>query len=176
MPAYPSLPRDARVVVDADGVHIEPGGDDDVADARSRFKQRHADAWRGPDRATGNTLDHIKRKKQLSEAWKHDAGRGPYGAVPSTPEEAYAARSERLASAWQGVAAGGPTPRAPKANDPDWITPVGGRRKYKAGLPEYDKDSADSQPTVYFDDDDPQARRDQANVAYVDRIRNAWRS
>ena len=37
-------------------------------------------------------------------------------------------------------------------------------------------DAVNAASTVYFDDDDPQARRDQANVAYVDRIRNAWRS
>jgi len=179
------FPSHSKITVDATGIHVSDG-DDSVADARTRFINRLADAWRGPDRATTQTLDHIKRKREISQAWRGGDAGGPYGATPSKPDAAYAARSERLASAWQNVAAAGPTPRAPKASDPPWLKLQ--KRKYKPGLPEYDSagghdgdtrtarpvvEGADDATTMF--DDDAQAARDEANAAYVDRICNAWK-
>lgn len=164
MSDYLSLPKSARITVDRDGIHVTDDGDGGNTDPRAAFKQRLADAWRGSDRATTQTLDHLKRKREISQAWRggdaDDAG-GPYGATPSAPERAYAKRSDRLASAW----------RAPPLREQPWV--VMQKRKYKPGLPKYDgaADSAD----FHFDDDDAQQRRDDANAAYVDRIRSAWK-
>jgi hypothetical protein len=147
------FPSHAKIRVDADGIHVETD-DAAVPDARSRFMQR------------------------LADAWKHDAGKGPYGVIPRAPdpETVYAGFKQQLSTAWQNASRGGPLPRAPKPTDPPWQTMAGGRRRYRPGRPEYDNDSADS-ADFHFDDDDAdaQAVRDAANAKYCDRIRNAWK-
>jgi hypothetical protein len=178
-PTMPAIftPRHAKVVVDADGIHVVEDGErvsvpmqfcdgslQDEAAARAYFDRsaRLQDAWRGPDRATTSTLDHIKRKQQLSEAWKHDAaGVGPYGVTPREKpdaETAYAGLKQRLAEAW----------RAPPVVEQPWLKVQ--PRKYKPGLASYDPGDA-----VATFDDDAQTRRDQAQQRYVDRIRDAWK-
>jgi hypothetical protein len=160
-------PRNSRVVVDADGVHVVADGNADISDAERAYRarsQRLQDAYRGgPDRATTQTLDHIRRKRELSEAYRHADAGGPQGTLDA--EAAYDAFKARLQSAW----------KAPPPRDPPWLKVQ--PRNYRPGLASYDPggDAADS-ADLHFDDDDPQAVRDEAHAAYCDRIRNAWRS
>jgi hypothetical protein len=120
---------------------------------------------------------YAQHKQEISQMWRgSDAGKGPYGVTPSDKpdaEAAYAARSERLASAWQNVAAGGPTPRAPKADDPSWLKTQ--RRNYKPGLASYDVPGDSAAVTPDSDDGVAQAQRDAAHAKYVARICSAWK-
>jgi hypothetical protein len=159
MPSYfPTHPRNARVVVDADGIRVEDrevlrAGDTmhvpmPFADAERAYRARSArlqDAWRGP-----------------AQRRPHDAaGKGPYGVVPSKPdaETAYAGFKQRLAEAW----------RAPPVVEQPWLKVQ--PRKYKPGLASYDPGDA----VTTFDDDAAQTRRDQAQQRYADRISQAWK-
>jgi len=193
------VPRNSRIVVDANGIHVvaDAGDPPDAERAYAQRSQRISDAWRGPDRAVSQTLDAIKRKRQLAAAWKHDAADADTSDADAfDAETAYASRKARLATAWQS-----PVARPSKVREQPGIAMTPGGRKPKPGLPGYDStggrdgNTRDARPVAghdvpdrshyqrddddgfHFDDDaaDAQAVRDAAYARSVERVAAAGR-